>query len=487
MPTISDMAISAPLVEMGGRSFQQMRSRRVWVETRWPLHLILLAVLAGCSGDIPSGEPDALNVVVISIDTLAADHLGLYGYPRDTSSNLDRYAANAVVFENAYSTAPKTAESHMSMFTSLYPSVHQVLTISDPSKLSVLDEQITTLPEILQQNGYATVGFHGGGHVDGQLGFGDGFDQYRRGPQRSAVEWLWRNAKKNKFFLFYHTYRVHDPYTPASPYDLRFDPDYDGPIVHDMNALMGEAGSDDWIDYSKAFWQTVDKSDPEEVAHVVALYDGEIAEMDEDLVDLLNAIDRYAPETIVIILSDHGDEFGQHGAFTHHQLYGEVLHVPLIIRHPDHQGGKRIAQRVSLIDLAPTILEMLSIPPIDQFQGRSLLDQIEREGKSRPVFSEFPHQKKLALVNQDWKLMLTGEREEFYDLRRDPEEQRDLRRPEAGRPLDESESELNALRKEMARIARENASIRDRLGVRASTEEPTSEVLDQLRALGYLE
>ena len=455
--------------------------------TRWPLHLILLVVLAGCRGDTPSADPDALNVVVISIDTLAAGHLGLYGYPRDTSSNLDRYAANAVVFENAYSTAPKTAESHMSIFTSLYPSVHQVFTISDPSRLTVLDDRIVTLPEILQRNGYTTVGFHGGGHVDGQLGFSAGFDRYHKGAQRTAVEWLWRNAKKNKFFLFYHTYRVHDPYTPTPPYDRRFDPDYEGPIVHDMKALMGAADSEEWIDYSRIFWQMVDESDAEEVAHVVALYDAEIAEMDEDLADLLNAIDRYAPGTIVIILSDHGEEFGQHGAFTHRQLYGEVLHVPLIIRHPELRGGRRIAERVSLIDLAPTILEMLSIPPIGQFQGRSLLDRIDREGEPRPVFSEFPLQKQLALIDRDWKLISTSEREEFYELGRDPEERRDLRRLEAAQPPADSVSELKEMRKQMARIARDNASARGRLGVRVSTEAPNGEVLEQLRALGYLE
>ena len=419
--------------------------------TRRSRHLILLAALVGCSGDLRPADPDPFNVVLISIDTLAAAHLGLYGYPRDTSPNLDRYATNAIVFENAYSTAPKTPESHMSMFTSLYPSVHLVFTIRARSKLHVLDDEIRILPEILKENGYTTVGFHGGGFVDGKLGFSRGFDEYRRGWQQSAEEWLWRNGTKSKFFLFYHTYRVHDPYMPKSPYDRRFDPDYNGPIVHDLEALTKMAGSKEWIDYSTTFWKAVDKNDPEEVAHLVALYDGAIAEMDEDLADLLNANDRYAPGTIVIILSDHGEEFGQHGMFKHNQLYDEVLHVPLIIRHPDRYGGERIAERVSLIDLAPTILEMLSISPSNQFQGRSLLDHIDQVGDVRPVFSEFPLGKKLALVNRDRKLMVTNEREELYDLRRDPEERRDLRRPEVARSSDDPASELDALRKEMAR------------------------------------
>jgi len=448
---------------------------------------MLLASLVGCGADRQSSEPAALNVVLISIDTLAADHLGLYGYSRATSPHLDRYAQNAIVFDNAYSTAPKTPESHMSMFTSLYPSIHGVFTIDDPDKLNVLDAKIRTLPEILQRNGYSTVGFHGGGYVSGQLGFSRGFDSYQRGTQRSAQEWLWKNAAKQPFFLFYHTYHVHDPYTPKPPYDRRFDPDYRGPIVHDRDALRALAGSTEWVDYSAAFWKTVDTSDPEAVAHVIALYDGVIAEMDAELVELLDAIDRHAPRTIVIILSDHGEEFGQHGMFTHNQLYREVLHVPLIIRHPDRPGGQRIGERVSLIDLAPTILEMLSIPPDAQFQGRSLLDRVEPVESSRPVFSEFPLGNRLALVERDQKLMRTQDHEELYDLRRDPEERNDLLRAEtagspAARPPD-----LAALRDALARVTRDNAALRERLGVRESSEAPDAEVLEQLKALGYLE
>jgi len=448
---------------------------------------ILLALSIGCGADLPPGDPEPFNVVLISIDTLAADHLGLYGYPRETSPNLDRYAENAIVFENAYSTAPKTPESHMSMFTSLYPSVHGVFTIDDPTRLRALGDSVRTLPEILAQNGYATVGFHAGGYLDAQFGFGRGFGAYRKGEQRRAEEWLWRNAAKGRFFLFFHTYRVHDPYTPKPPFDRRFDPDYAGPIVHDLSTLEQMVDSTRWADYSAAFWKAVDKSDPREVAHVVALYDAAIAEMDAELVGLLNAIDRHAPRTIVIILSDHGEEFGEHAMFTHSQLYGETLHVPLIIRHPDRKRGERIADRVSLIDLAPTVLDLLSIPPDEQFQGRSLLDPEHRVGSARSVFSEFPLGNRAALVDRDLKLMLTGAREELYDLRRDPAEQRDLLGSEIAHPPAAPTPEPVALREEMARIARQNASVRDRLGVRGSSEAPEGELLQQLKALGYLE
>lgn len=477
------------LFEIGDRTVRQMKRRNFCVVGVMFLYGAWLAAFVGCSADhrLADPDPEPFNVVLISIDTLAADHLGLYGYSRNTSPNLDRYAESAIVFENAYSTAPKTPESHMSMFTSLYPSVHGVFTINDPGKLHVLDNEVRTLPEILKEDGYTTAGFHGGGYVDGQFGFGRGFDEYRQGEQRRAEEWLWRNGKKGKFFLFFHTYRVHDPYTPTPPYDRRFDSDYSGPIVHDMESLMKMAESTEWIDYSTTFWSQVDKSDPDEVAHVVALYDGAIAEMDENLVDLLSAIDRHAPRTIVIILSDHGEEFGEHGMFTHSQLYDPILHVPLIIRHPDRHAGERITERVSLIDLAPTILEMLSIAPNDQFQGRSLLDPNDPVGDARTVFSEFPLGERMALVKRHRKLMLTNGHEEFYDLRQDPEEQRDLRLSEIERSSNDSATGLDALRKEMAQVTRENTFVRDRLGLRESTEAPEDEVLQQLKALGYLE
>lgn len=106
----------------------------------------------------------------------------------------------------------------------------------------MLDPKIRTLPEILERNGYTTFGFHGGGYVAGQLGFSRGFDSYQRGLQHTAEERLWKHAAENKLFPFYHVYHVHDPYTPKPPYDRRFDPDYEGPIVHDRDALRARLG-----------------------------------------------------------------------------------------------------------------------------------------------------------------------------------------------------------------------------------------------------
>jgi arylsulfatase A-like enzyme len=466
---------------------------------------LALAASVGCGEPHRTSDSLALNVVLISIDTLAARHLGLYGYSRDTSPNLDRYAADAIVFENAISTAPKTPESHMSMFTSLYPSVHRVYTIEDSSAIHVLDERVQTLPEILKQNGYATVGLHGGGFVDGRFGFQQGFDEYRRGSQTQAELWLERNAASGKFFLFYHTYRVHDPYTPHPPYDRRFDGDYAGPIVHDRRALRALAASSTWNDYSKAFWSRVDVNDPREVAHVAALYDGAIAEMDASLASLLQAIDRHAPRTIVIVVSDHGEEFGEHGGFTHSQLYAETLHVPLIIRHPDRSGnadrsgGTRIAERVSLIDLAPTILEMLSIPASGEFQGRSLLGLIDRTGSARPVLSELPLAHREAIVEgdwkllrkqqreQDWKLLRKQQREQLYALHRDPDERCDLLLARAASDALEIDERRDALRERLDRVAQQNRALREQRGWQAVREAPAAEVIEQLQALGYIE
>lgn len=454
--------------------------------TRQPLYWSLLIAIIACDSTPRRADPDAFNVVMISIDTLGADHVGLYGYPRDTTPNLDRFAAGAIVFENAYSTAPKTPESHMSMFTSLYPSVHGVFTITDPSKLNVLDDRIVTFPEILQQHGYTTVGFHAGGLVNGQLGFSRGFDEYRRGKQMDAEAWLQEHGTERKFFLFFHTYRVHDPYTPRPPYDRRFDPDYDGPIVHDMKRLKEIARSKKW-GYKQVFWDRVDKNDPEAVAHIAALYDGEIAAMDKDLPELLTAIDRHAPRTIVIFLSDHGEEFGEHGKFRHEQLYSELLHVPFIIWHPDRPNGNRISERVSLLDLAPTILEMLSIQPHTEFQGRSLMTVIDGDSGARPIFSESPLQNILAFVNDEQKLIATDDREELYDLRNDPKERRNLIDANESDGPEPTPETVAGLRAGMTRLVQQNLSLRSELGIQGASEKPSDAVVDQLRALGYLE
>jgi arylsulfatase A-like enzyme len=170
-------------------------------------------------------------------------------------------------------------------------------------------------------------------------------------------------------------------------------------------------------------------------------------------------------------------------------MYDEILHVPLIIRHPDGPRGIRVEERVSLIDLAPTILEMLAIPAARQFQGRSLLDRIEVAGEESVIFSEFPPGGRRSLVSRNRKLIATGAREEIYDLERDPGERRNLLGAGAGATARDAalDREAELLRRELDRITRTNASVRSALGAKGSKGELDEATLQRLRALGYIE
>lgn len=381
------------------------------------------------------------NVLLISIDTLRADHLGIYGYARNTSPNIDAFAEQGIVFERAYSTCFFTADSHMSVFTSQYPSVHRVQNVADPREpLVVLSDLVPTVTEVLSEHGYLTVGFHGGGNVDGAFGFARGFDSYTYAGDRvdAAIEWLEQHDDRDRpFFMFYHTYHTHDPYTPLAPYDSLYDPDYAGNVVGDkkrFDAVIAEHG------FTRArdlFWDAVDPEDPRDLAHVIALYDGEINEVDLQIQRLLRVVSTLFPNTALVLLSDHGEEFFEHGRFLHSQLYEECLRVPLIIRAPGLPSPRRISEPVSLLDVAPTLLDLVGIEtPVPEFQGTSLRGVIERTETRNEVFAEKvwgesenrleeSAPRHMALYTQGFKgIMKTSL--ELYDLRADPGEQHDL-------------------------------------------------------------
>lgn len=458
------------------------------MKSRHALAVLFLALLPACTSQGRHSDATApLNLVLISLDTLRADHLGCYGYSRHTSPNLDRLAAISTVFANAYSTAPKTPESHMSMFTSLYPGVHRIFTIMEEQNIRVLDEGITTFTQLLKKVGYTTVGFHAGGFVEGKFGFDRGFDVYRRGSLQQARRWVQRNASRNKFFLFYHTYHMHDPYTPRPPYDTMFDPDYRGNIIHDYDRLDEIAGSHDWAACSSVFWSRVDRSDPTDVQHLVALYDGLIAEMDQQLGSFFDTIDRYAPRTIVIVLSDHGEEFGEHGDFTHNQIYNEILRVPLIIKHPERPEGTTINEPATLLDLAPTILELLSIPLIDQFQGRSLTRHMESDAGDDVIFSELPIADLTSVLHGGKKLISKGSRIELYDIVRDPGERRNLLGSGAGTEDMSLDPDFTTLQNVMGDITERNRKLERQLNGEERRERLDDRTIEQLKALGYID
>ncbi|MGH7792955.1 MAG: sulfatase-like hydrolase/transferase, partial [Thermodesulfobacteriota bacterium] len=261
-----------------------------------------------------------INVVFISIDTLRADHLGCYGYHRNTSPNIDRLAREGVIFSNAFSVSSWTLPAHISMFTSMYSTSHGVITGED-----YLDDSRITLAEVLKREGYATAAFISGAYLrDPRYGFEQGFDLYDASIineaaslkdvikasqvitspslNKAAKSWLEKNYQK-KFFLFLHYIDVHSDYIPPPPYDTMFDPDYRGPV--------------DGLNIFKLKLKA--EMDPRDLFHIIALYDGEIAFTDHHIGDLMLSLKELGvyDNTMIILTSDHGEEFFEHGQLGH--------------------------------------------------------------------------------------------------------------------------------------------------------------------------
>jgi len=344
------------------------------------LSLIIVGILLMCClfflssfyGDIVSenAKPPE-GIILISLDTLRADHLGTYGYHRNTSPYIDAFAKESVVFENAVVQSPWTLPSHMSIMTSLYPSSHGVL-----EKNNRLADEHVTLAELLRAKGYKTAAFADGAFMKGSYGFKQGFDIYDGdnwiGIARilpKAKKWLKEN-KSNPFFLFIHCYDIHDPYAPPPPYDTIFhDFHYTGNFVPSTKKMQAAA------------WRRLEVND-EDVLHIKALYDGGIRYTDEKIGEFLSYLQELGikDSSIVIITSDHGEEFKEHGSFLHWKLYFRPnLHVPLIMHMPNYpKKDIRIRELVQSIDILPTILDSAHLPPHSKAQGRSLLPLIRQ-------------------------------------------------------------------------------------------------------------
>jgi arylsulfatase A-like enzyme len=311
------------------------------------------------------------GIILISLDTLRADHLGIYGYHRNTSPSIDAFARESIVFERAVVQAPWTLPSHMSIMTSLYPSFHGVF-----SKNNHLADEHVTLAELLREGGYQTAAFADGAVMNEIFGFNQGFDIYDSDSMIGIARILpkvkkWIDENKSKpFFLFIHCYDIHAPYDPPPPYDNIFhDFTYSGHLFPNPKTLV--AATNNWL-----------KVNDEDLRHIVAHYDGGIRYTDAKIGEFLSYLQETGlkDQTLIIITSDHGEEFREHGGFLHWKLYFKPnLHVPLIMRIPNYPKEEvRINELVQSIDILPTILDIAGFPPHKRAQGRSLLPLIKR-------------------------------------------------------------------------------------------------------------
>ncbi|MGH7899755.1 MAG: sulfatase, partial [Candidatus Binatia bacterium] len=300
-------------------------------------NLLVLGIFAAACYRTPSsmtdsGDPRCLdcNVILISIDTLRADHLSCYGYPRRTSPEIDRFAKESSVFSQVVSTGGGTLPVHLSMMTSLPPTVHDVW----PRHPTRLAEARVTLAEELRSRGYATAGFVDSGWMLAKFGFDQGFDVYDDAGGHfkkilpKAVDWL-EEHRRSKFFLFLHTYDVHSafkrlPYDSPDPYNDLYTAGYLGPFWGCRQGicasrLLARMNAEMTVGAVKPHEVLGDR----ELAYIVALYDGGINHVDDQIGKILRKIRNLGLErnTIVALTSDHGEEFLEHGRLLHSQYF----------------------------------------------------------------------------------------------------------------------------------------------------------------------
>ncbi|MDE0884918.1 MAG: sulfatase-like hydrolase/transferase [Myxococcota bacterium] len=428
--------------------------------------LLVLLAQAGCS-QLP--EPRR-SLIVISMDTLRADRLGAYGYARSTSPNIDALAARGARFARAHSPAPWTLPSHASIFTGLTPQRHATHSWGDK-----IPSSVPTLAELLRGAGWRTFGHTTGGFVSGRYGFARGFEEYV--DELSGFK-MTLNAARRKieslpegepYFLFLQTFTVHCPYPASSAHRATFRRQPESVVIEMASPCTVRPLESNFSEAQKKLFSD--------------RYDAAIRSADEKLADFVEFLDRRGEfkDTYLVLLSDHGDEFGEHdGIFHGHTLYEELLHVPLIIVGPGVEPSV-IEEQVGLVDLMQTALDLLQVD-IEAGEGRSLTRYLGGDFPSSaparaPVayFASTEEGTKLRGVSLgDDKLILdleTGQAQ-LFDLGTDPGEKRDIA---AERP-----STRDRLRRVLDRHL-ERTDLGEGGGQALSPEQ-----IEELEALGYV-
>lgn len=396
------------------------------------------------------------NLVLISMDTLRADRLGVLGNTRGLTPNIDAFAEGAVLFEEAYSNSPKTASSHMSLFTSRLPTVHKVRNQSARLDLEspTLAGNRLSIAQVLNRAGYMNAGLAGGANVHPNMGFAKGFQGRFTSQLTDFSEQVksagksWRALRREPYpsFMFVHSYQVHGPYLPPAELQERFVRTPSALLEPRVKAFTGLARNDQWRLMNKgglnghpAYWDGKENFGAEEAAYLSDLYDAAVADMDVSMGDLFARLENQGAfeDSIIVLLSDHGEEFFEHGGFEHNALHREHLHVPLLVRLPGgHLGGTRVRGLAQLIDVMPTLLDLLELDAPDDLQGRSLTDALRsgRVAADRPVIAEnvmfLPKgqyggalRNAAGLVIYDWDTSKDpAGRLEAFDLKADPAE-----------------------------------------------------------------
>ena len=399
--------------------------------------------------------PGATNVLLITLDTTRADHIGAYGYSSAKTPALDRLAADGCLFENCYTSVPLTLPSHSSLLTGRYPPGHNVRN----NGKYVLSEHEITIQEVLKDRNYITFAAVGSYILHSKFGLGQGFDVYDDSLSLSEIHhnydseipadivyrkfqrWFEKNSSKT-FFAWIHFFDPHAPYLPP-----------------------------------KAF--------ATEGASEIARYDGEIAFVDTIIEKMIIDLERKGvlDNTLLVVAGDHGEAFGEHGEKGHGIFcYEEVLKVPLIIRHPGiTPPGNRIAARVNLVDVMPSIMDLLGFENPQSAQGASLVSLLKAgKAKDRLVYFESFYGKEeknwaplTGIIDQRFKF-ISLPNPEIYDLGADQSEKHNLF------------AERNQVAERMADKLKGFTAANELVPVEAATRELTQLDVERLKSLGYL-
>jgi len=463
-----------------------------------------LAFFGHPSVSTDTGE-DRPNVVLISLDTLRPDRLGCYGAEPSHSPHLDGLAAQGLRFEAAYSTSSYTLPSHGSLLTGQYPAFHGAVDVTD-----TLDPaRSPLLADLFAQAGYVTAGFTGGGYVSSEYGFAQGFDRYSHNDPVWAIDTLrgsmllqtmsWERLPLSPELLRRYDVRSVTDWLAMRPGSAPFFL-FSQPWLQ-SHGLLGRPGDD-------AFERPFNHKDRERFnkgeqvslsavqAQYLPYYDATIATADAFVGRVLAALDQagLARDTMVVVTSDHGEEFGEHAFFGHGEtLYDDNTRVPLIVRLPEsHAGeaGQVLGDPVSLVDIAPWVLEVADIGWDDRMSVQPPLgpDRFSPPGRSLSFMELDNHRYRTSAVRSgDLKLTVRlgqdgtdfeTERLELYDLAADPGEVRDL---SGERPQDVAQ-----LRERLRAFHEYAEALFPRDGSKFNLADLSPETLSILKALGYL-
>ncbi|QDU66716.1 sulfatase [Engelhardtia mirabilis] len=455
--------------------------------------LLALSLPACSAGDDP-GAGRGPDIILISLDTVRADRLSCYGNPAETTPFLDRTAALGVRFEHAYSSAPHTAPSHMSLFTGLDPMAHGI-----PNKpagrgeLRMVNPGVPTLPEVLSANGYHTLGITDRGQLSPAMGFGRGFDEtyfkYSKFDEKlDAFGDLVAEVPDDgaPLFVFFHSYECHAPYLPPLAVMRRFcDMEYRGEFRTRYDSLR-RSPTGFLTTQAGRFLERFPGMGDEDLAWLQSLYDANLSFADSQVAELWRrwAELRDADNTVLMVVSDHGEGFGEHGFLGHPaRLERELLRVPLIVRGPGVGVGV-VDEPVPTSGLLATVLELIGIDAPSHAEP-SFVDALR--DPSRAPAPRALHQQLVGIpgdrrsdavaVGGVRLLRRPGPEDVLFDFPGDPLEQS---------PLEAGEARLEPLREAISERRRVGMEFRDRFPAELADPDETDRA-DELEALGYIE